>query len=75
MEDISYKFPNSEILIKNNEVNKVNSEIEKKKIEEFLIYGDILFSKVGECKIKRVQTPYISDKEIEDIMNEMSYRE
>ena len=39
--------------------------------EELLMYGDILFSKVGECKIRRVQTPYISDKEIEDIMNEM----
>ena len=39
--------------------------------EELLIYGDILFSKVSECKIKRVQIPYISDEEIEDIMNEM----
>lgn len=39
--------------------------------EELLIYGDILFSKVSERKIKRIQTPYISDKEIEDIMNEI----
>lgn len=36
MEDISYKFPNSEILIKNNEVSKINCEIEKEKIEEFI---------------------------------------
>ena len=56
---------------------KVPSQIDSKTIidvvgaEELLIYGDILFSKVSECKIKRVQTPYISDKEIEDIMNEM----
>ena len=56
---------------------KVPSKIDSKTIidvagaEELLIYGDILFNKVGECKIKRVQTPYISDKEIEDIMNEM----
>ena len=56
---------------------KVPSQIDSKTIidvagaEELLIYGDILFSKVSECKIKRIQTPYISDKEIEDIMNEM----
>lgn len=35
MEDISYKFPNSEILIKNNEVSKINYEVEKEKIEKF----------------------------------------
>lgn len=56
---------------------KVPSQIDSKTIidvagaEELLIYGDIIFSKVGECKIKRVQTPYISDKEIEDIINEI----
>lgn len=56
---------------------KVPSQIDSKTIidvagaEELLMYGDILFSKVGECKIRRVQTPYISDKEIEDIMNEI----
>lgn len=56
---------------------KVPSQIDSKTIidisgaEELLIYGDILFSKAGECKIKRVQTPYISDKEIKDIMNYM----
>lgn len=56
---------------------KVPSQIDSKTIidvagaEELLIYGDILFSKVGERKIKRIQTPYISDKEIEDIMNEI----
>lgn len=49
--------------------------------EELLMYGDILFTKIGEYKIKRIQTPYISDKEIEDIMkevkgnNEISYNE
>ena len=59
---------------------KVPSQTDSKTIidvagaEELLIYGDILFSKVGECKIKRVQTPYISDKEIEDIMNEMEIK-
>ena len=56
---------------------KVPSQIDSKTIidvagaEELLIYGDVLFSKMSECKIKRVQTPYISDKEIEAIMNEM----
>ena len=56
---------------------KVPSQIDSKTIidiagaEELLIYGDILFTKVGECKVKRLQTPYISDKEIEDIMNEI----
>lgn len=56
---------------------KVPSQTDSKTIidiagaEELLIYGDILFSKVGEYKIKRVQTPYISDKEIKDIMNEI----
>ena len=56
---------------------KVPSQIDSKTIidvagaEELLMCGDILFSKVGECKIRRVQTPYISDKEIEDIMNEI----
>ena len=57
---------------------KVPSQIDSKTIidvagaEELLMYGDVLFSKVAECKIKRVQTPYISDKEIEDIINEIS---
>ncbi len=56
---------------------KVPSQIDSKTIidvagaEELLIYGDILFTKVGEYKIKRLQTPYISDKEIEDIMREI----
>lgn len=56
---------------------KVPSQIDSKTIidvagaEELLIYGDILFNKVGEYKIKRLQTPYISDKEIEDIMREI----
>ena len=35
MEDNSYKFPNSEILIKNNKESKINIETEKKKIENF----------------------------------------
>lgn len=56
---------------------KVPSQIDSKTIidvagaEKLLIYGDILFTKVGEYKIKRIQTPYISDKEIEDIMREI----
>lgn len=35
MEEINYKFPNSDILTKNSEASKINSEIEKKKIEGF----------------------------------------
>ncbi|MDO5555682.1 MAG: DNA translocase FtsK [Clostridia bacterium] len=56
---------------------KVPSQIDSKTIidiagaEELLIYGDILFSKVSECKVKRVQVPYISDIEIKDIINEI----
>ncbi len=57
---------------------KVPSQIDSKTIidtagaEELLIYGDILFRKIGEQKIKRIQTPYISDKEIEDIIKQIS---
>ncbi len=60
---------------------KVPSKIDSKTIidvagaEDLLIYGDILFSKIGECKVKRVQTPYISDKEIEGIMDEMKNKD
>lgn len=60
---------------------KVPSQIDSKTIidvagaEDLLIYGDILFSKIGECKVKRVQTPYISDKEIEGIMDEMKNKD
>ena len=56
---------------------KVPSQTDSKTIidiagaEELLIYGDILFTKVGESKIKRIQTPYISDNEIENIMNDI----
>lgn len=39
--------------------------------EELLMYGDILFTKVGEYKIRRLQTPYISDKELDDIVHEI----
>lgn len=47
---------------------KVPSQIDSKTIidiagaEELLMYGDILFTKVGKCKIERLQTPYISEK-------------
>jgi len=57
---------------------KVPSQIDSRTIidivgaEDLLIYGDILFSKIGQCKISRLQTPYISDKEIEDIMKEIA---
>lgn len=57
---------------------KVPSQIDSKTIidvagaEELLMYGDILFTKAGEYKIKRVQTPYISNKEIEDIISEIT---
>lgn len=56
---------------------KVPAQIDSKTIidvagaEDLLIYGDILFTKVDEYKIKRIQTPYISNKEIEDIMIEI----
>lgn len=56
---------------------KVPSQIDSKTIinepgaEKLLIYGDILFSKIDKCKIKRIQTPYISDKEIEFIMHDI----
>ena len=35
MEDISYKFPNNNLLMRNNETNEANYDIEKKKIEKF----------------------------------------
>lgn len=35
MEENSYKFPNSEILIKNNNESKMKIELEKKKIKNF----------------------------------------
>lgn len=55
---------------------RVPSQIDSRTIidtvgaEDLLIYGYILFTK-GECKIERIQTPYITEKEIEDIMNEI----
>lgn len=55
---------------------KVPSQIDSKTIidtagaEDLLMYGDILFTK-SECKIERIQTPYITDNEIENIMNEI----
>ena len=36
MEENSYKFPNSEILIKNNNESKMKIELEKKKIKNRL---------------------------------------
>lgn len=56
---------------------KVPSQIDSKTIidvagaEKLLMYGDILFTKVDEYKIKRLQIPYVSKKEIEDIMKEI----
>lgn len=56
---------------------KLPSQIDSKTVidaagaEKLLIYGDILFDKIGEFKIKRLQTPYVSDTEIEDIMKEI----
>lgn len=58
---------------------KVPSQIDSKTIidiagaEELLIYGDILFTKVGD-KIRRIQTPYITDKEIENIIDEIGIK-
>lgn len=56
---------------------KLPSQVDSKTIidiagaEKLCIYGDILFSKIGKKRPKRIQTPYISDKEIEDIVNEI----
>lgn len=35
MESINYKFPNDKLLIKSNEVNETNYDVEKEKIEKF----------------------------------------
>lgn len=53
---------------------KVPSQVDSKTIidvagaEELLMYGDIIFSKLGNYKNKRIQTPYVSDGEIQKIV-------
>lgn len=54
---------------------KVPSQFDSKTIidvagaEELLIYGEILFKRVGLNKLQRIQTPYISDEEVENIID------
>lgn len=37
--------------------------------ESLLLYGDVLFSKIGERSIERIQTPFISDLEIQNVVD------
>lgn len=39
--------------------------------EELQINGDVIFSKIGSQKKKRIQTPYIADNEIEKIVEQI----
>lgn len=54
---------------------KVPSQVDSRTIidvagaEELLMYGDIIFSKLGNCKNRRIQTPYISDEEIQKLVD------
>lgn len=54
---------------------KVPSQVDSRTIidvagaEELLMYGDIIFSKLGNRKNRRIQTPYISDEEIQKIVD------
>ena len=56
---------------------KVPSKVDSKTIidvagaEELLICGEVLYTKVDKSEILRIQTPYISDKEIENIVREI----
>lgn len=47
--------------------------IDRAGAEELLMYGDVLYTKVGLYSPKRIQTPYISDEEIEEIVNEVKF--
>lgn len=47
--------------------------IDRAGAEELLIYGDVLYTKMGVYETKRVQTPYISDEEVEEIVNEVKF--
>lgn len=38
-------------------------------VENLLLYGDVLFSKIGERSIERIQTPFISDLEIQNVVD------
>lgn len=46
--------------------------IDKTGAEKLQVNGDIIFRKTGSEKDKRIQTPYITDKEIEKIIEQIS---
>lgn len=54
---------------------KVPSQFDSKTIidvggaEDLQLYGDCLFRKNGECKISRIQVPFISDEEIKKVID------
>ena len=49
--------------------------IDKSRAEKLLPYGDALFIKVKEREPRRIQAPYISDEEIEKIIDEIKVEE
>ena len=78
---ISTVRPSREVITGQIKVNiparltfKVASQIDSRTVidvagaEDLLTQGDILFIKTGEREPKRIQTPYISDEEIEKIV-------
>lgn len=56
---------------------RVPSQIDSKTIidasgaERLFEYGDILFTKLGNYKFRRIQTPYITDEEIDKVVKEI----
>ena len=54
---------------------KLPSKVDSKTVidiagaENLLLYGDVLFSKIGERSIERIQTPFISDLEIQNVVD------
>ena len=42
--------------------------------EQLLLYGDALFTKIGIKKIMRLQAPYVSDEEIDNIVKTVEIR-
>lgn len=54
---------------------KLPSKVDSKTVidiagaESLLLYGDVLFSKIGERSIERIQTPFISDLEIQNVVD------
>lgn len=54
---------------------KLPSKVDSKTVidiagaENLLLYGDVLFSKIGERSIERIQTPFISNLEIQNVVD------